>query len=342
MEQSISEVPKVSPEQVRHGFRNETYEIESTRVNVSWKEFSPTNKEAPQDEAVLFLAGWSAGTAKTLEHLSQRFAEDSGKKAFLVTTRPEKVVPDSLYKEAAAIRNLIVEKGLKKVIIAGHSEGGIKAVDLIDILQKENQNIEIQGLILLDPVGLYEQRKMELVKKFSLDTAVTTPITLTKNLLKNPSLILKYLQASSDIIFNMAKEMAKTKVVGYPKKLLSQIREMAKANTHYADVKCPIVLIQGEKDPVSDHERVMPSAEDPKLLSGRRKILKDTFFPNSPQVDMLVPKKLGHHGIPHFRAELISKVSIGLLKRFLRTQQSPAQPIAQPTAPASQGETSQS
>lgn len=333
--ESVPEVPQKSAEQDKNVLQERSYEIADTKVNVSWKEFSPTNKEAPQDEAILFLTGWSAGTAKTLEHLSQRFAEDSGKKAFLVNTRPEKVVSDSLYKEAEAIRNMIVEKGLKKIILAAHSEGGSKAVDLIDILQKENQNIDIQGLILLDPVGLYEQGKVELVSKFGLDTIINTPMALTKNLLKNPSLVLKYLQAGSDIIFNISREMARTKVVGYPNKLWRQIAEMAKANTHYQDVKCPVVLIQGEQDPVSSHEKVIPIAEDPKSLSGRRKILKDTFFPNSPQVDMLVPKKLGHHGIPHFRAESISNASIGLLKKSWRTQQFPARP----TSSVSQGET---
>lgn len=379
MEQSISEVPKVSPEQVGHDFRNKTYEIKSTRINVSWKEFSPIPKEPkegkplaeiPQDEAILFLPGWSAKTAETINHLTQAFANDSGRTALSITTRPEKVVPDSLYKEAAAIRNLIVEKGLRKIILAAHSEGGIKAVDLISILQKD-QNIKVEGLILLDPVGLYEQGKMELALKFSLDTLISTSITLTKNLRKNPSLILKYLQASSDIIFNMAKEMAKTKGIGYPAKLWSQIGEMAKANTHYQDVKCPVVLIQGADDPVSSADRIISKEEraryaqeakervdhardlakrfktdrfshDPAWRDERNQAVQKAFFPNSPDVHWLVPEKIGHHGLPYFREESISNASIGLLKRFLRTHQSPAQPASQPaTVPASQGNTLQ-
>lgn len=335
MESPPSETPIVSPEQVKHGFQNKIYAIEGAKVNVSWKEFSPLSEdgkrlaEIPHDEAVLFLPGWSAKNAGTLSNLVQNFADDSKKSAFLITTRPKKIVPNSLYSESQAIRNLTVEKGLKKITLAAHSEGGIKAVDLIDILQRENPDVEIQGLILLDPVGLYKQGKMELAGKFSLDTAVSTPITLTRNLLKDPSLWLKGLQATSDIIFNIAKEMVKARGIGYPTKLWSQIAEMARENTHYQDVRCPVVLIQGEQDPVSSHERIIPTPEDPKSLPGRRKILKDTFFPNSPRVDMLIPKKNGHHGIPHFRAESISNASLGLLVRYWRTQQS----LSQPTSP---------
>lgn len=328
MESSGTEEQAKTPEQGRNMFQNRTYEIDSNKITVSWREFSPTNKESPQDEAVIFLPGWSAGNARTLDNLVQQMSEDSERKSFLITTRPEKVMQDSLYQEAQAIKKLIVEKGLKKIILAGHSEGGSKAVNLIDILQKENPEINIEGLILLDPVGLYEQGGLELAGKFALDSMIKT----TGSLARHPSLAIKGLQASSDIIFNMAKEIAATKVVGYPNRLLNQIKEMARANTHYEDVKCPVVLIQGEQDPVSSHERVIPTeqeAEDPnKRLIPRRKILKETFFPNSPQVDMLVPRKIGHHGIPHFRSEQISRVTLGLLERYWRTQNKvPTQPF---------------
>ncbi|MDE1925119.1 MAG: hypothetical protein KGH79_02980, partial [Patescibacteria group bacterium] len=98
------------------------------------------------------------------------------------------------------------------------------------------------------------------------------------------------------------------------------VEAAAKINEHYAEVKCPVVLIQGEQDPVSSHKRIIPNEEDPKLLLKRREILKETFFPNSPQVDMLVPQKLGHHGLPHFRADTVAKTSLYMLDRYWRKQ----------------------
>lgn len=312
------EIPKVSPEQTRNAFQNHSYEIEGNKINVAWKEFSPVSEDASRDEAILFFPGWSAKAAPTLDNLVQNFADDSGKTALSVTTMLEKVIPNSLFQEAAAIRNMIVEKGLKKVILAAHSEGGAKAVNLISILQQENQNVEVEGLILLNPVGLYEQGKMELASKFILDALVKT----TGSLIEHPSLAIKGLQVSSDIIFNIVREMGSAKIVGYPKKLLNQIGEMAKANTHYADVKCPVVLIQGADDPVSSPDRTI-AKEDGKNLGSvwsdkRNQIVKETFFRNSSEVHWLVPEKIGHHGMPHFRPESIANASIGLLKRYWR------------------------
>ncbi|MDO8664796.1 MAG: alpha/beta hydrolase [Candidatus Liptonbacteria bacterium] len=298
---------------------SETVDVGGEKITVSWKEFSPAkNAEVPTDSAVVFFPGWSAGGAETLNHLTQRFAEESGNNAFSITTRAEKVIPDSLYQEAKAVREIIIEKGLKQITLAGHSEGGSKAVNLIDILQKENPDIFIRGLALLDPVGLYEQSQRELIGAFAKDTMVNTPATAAKNFLKDPSLTVKALQAGSDIIFNIAREI-KMGGMEYIARFHALL-EIAKANKRYAKVKCPVVLIQGEQDPVSSHDRVIPSEKDPVLLSKRREILKNTFFPNSPQVDMLVPKKIGHHGLPHFRADEVAKTSIYMLDRYWRKQ----------------------
>jgi pimeloyl-ACP methyl ester carboxylesterase len=329
---------KTYPEQAKHNSQSKTYEIEGAKINVSWKEFFPTNKDAPQDEAILFLPGWSAGTAKTLRHLSQRFAEDSGTNVLSITTRTEKVIPDSLYEEAKAIRNLIIEKGLKKITIASHSEGGIKAADLIDILQKENQDIDIQGLILLDPVGLYEQNRAKFTVTFIQDITINTVGDLAGNLIKDLLLghselvrrdlqaTVKGTQALTDVIANIAKEMAKTRITGYPKKIWSQISEMAKTNTHYQDIKCPVVLIQGEKDPVSSPEKVLP--EKSESISEGREILKNAFFPNSRHVNLLVGKKIPRHGMYHFRPDSISNASLGLLRRYWRGQRSSDRNVA--------------
>ena len=70
-----------------------SYEVENSKIAVTWKEFVPQKEGPLNDRAVIFLSGWSAGTAETLEDLTQDFAEHSSGKAFLVTTRPEKNIP---------------------------------------------------------------------------------------------------------------------------------------------------------------------------------------------------------------------------------------------------------
>lgn len=317
---------------------NKQYEVDGRRIGVIVKEFSPS-KEISPDGAVIFLPGWSAGTAKTLDQLNQRFAEDSGGKSYSITTRPEQVIPDSLYQEARAIQKFIEEKGLKKIILGGHSEGASKAADLIDILQRENPDIDVEGLIALDPVGLYKQGRSELVANFAVDSMVKTPMTLVgenlrhrvirvKRAFREPSGMTiknalvprpitkdvflgtkRAISASLDIVGNMPKQLAP------PNRLSNQIEEMAEENPRYREIKCPVVLVQGAGDMVSSPGRVIPDKEDRKSWSVRRRVLKETIFPNSSDVSMLVAQKYPRHGLPHFRPEQIVKVALYQLNR---------------------------
>lgn len=90
---------------------------------------------------------------------------------------------------------------------------------------------------------------------------------------------------------------------------------MVKKNTDLDKITCPVVLIQGAEDIVSSPRRVISSDEMRKLWSTRRQFLKEVFFPNVEDVSMLTPERLGHHGIPHFRAEQIAKVALYQLNR---------------------------
>lgn len=328
---------KIGGEQEKNEYQTKTYEINGEKFDVSWKEFNPKeNENPPQGQAVFFLPGWAAGDAKTLDVLMDEFAKTSGKKSFMVTSRSEGIVEDSLTKEAEAIRQLVKEKGITNITLAAHSQGGSKSANLISFLQKENPEVTIEGLILLDPVGVYGQQEGELTKNFVKDTLIDTPEMIAKDYMDNRPFEQKRraksslkpavmaLEAGSDIVFNIVKEVKKNGLKNYfSKKLKGQIAEMAKANPNYAEIKCPIVLIQGAKDSVSRHNRIIPEKEDPKFLTKRREILKK-IFKNSPNVDMLVPEKMGHHGLPHFRPKDVAESSIFLLKRYWRDQKKSA------------------
>ena len=122
----------------------QVYNIEGENISVKVnKEARPNVEGFKDDEAVLFLPGWSAGTAKTLNFLTERFATDNRSAAYSLTTRPEHVIPDSLYQEARALNEWLKGRKVKKVVLVGHSEGGSKAVNLVDILQRENLDIKV-------------------------------------------------------------------------------------------------------------------------------------------------------------------------------------------------------
>lgn len=295
-------------------FGKAVYTVDGKEISVNWKEVVPG-----REKAFVFLPGWSAGGSLTIEDLCKEFGQEGESAAFSITTNPEGSANVSQYQEAQAIKQFLEEIGVKDLVLGGHSAGGSKAVDLVDILQRESPETKINGLVLLGPVGLYDQGKMELAAKFAQDSTLNTPITVAKNLLQNPGLLVKALQAGTDIVFNIAREIGATKGIGYPQRFLGQLREMVTKNTRLDEIRCPVVLIQGEEDPVSSPEKTVPG-EDRNLWSTRRRFLKDAFFPNAADVSMLVAKKLGHHGFPHFRPEQVAKTAMYLLNRHKETK----------------------
>src|SRR5579884_4072715 len=100
----ISEVGLKAVEQ-EDNITRKKFEVEGTPIQVSWKEFTPTSeKVADPSKLVMFFPGWSMGeSVKSAKDLNQTFADVSGERTLSVTSRPDSVIPNSLYKEAEAI-----------------------------------------------------------------------------------------------------------------------------------------------------------------------------------------------------------------------------------------------
>lgn len=106
------ETTEVGLEQNNKGVGRKKYEIEGTGIDVSWKEFRP-KKEMPikSDQAVIFLTGWGVDErSKSVQDLAQAFADHSDGAALAVQTRPDVNIPESLRKQAEAIREMIRER----------------------------------------------------------------------------------------------------------------------------------------------------------------------------------------------------------------------------------------
>lgn len=305
------------------------YATEAGPVEVQWKKFEAAEKregQTPENEkltkAILFLPGWAmTAESKSLQPLSQSFADYAEAPTYDIFTRSENVSGgDMLYNEAEAIRKFIEEKGLSDIIISGHSQGGDKAIDLVNLLQEKNPNVKVKGLILMDSVGVHEQGKAELAAKFTQDSVVGTPMSVSKQTIGigkyfkgEKSFLPRSLKVGADAVFGIIKEMGKSGT-GYPKRFLNEVANMAKFNERIKDVRVPVVLVHGEKDPISDYEKVAP-VEKP---SEREEFLKKNLFKNSPYVKMVVAEKAGHHGLPLFRSESVARASLYMLERFYR------------------------
>lgn len=321
------------------------YDVEGTSIHLGWKEFNPSKGPAKAGKAVIFLTGWAVNEkSKSIQDLSQGFADSSQAVSYAVQTRAEKPALDSLEKEAEAVKRFIKEKGISEVILAGHSQGGIKAADLAVMLQEE-EGVKVDGLILMESVGLYNQT--DLTSAFIKDagkTLVNSTATVLGSIKdKHPSFDLanKGSRAGIDIAQGILKEAANSTLhlQSYKERLAKEVAEMSRANPKLREVKVPVVMVQAAQDLVSNIERIVPPYEVKvnatqeedgmnRLIEQRKAreaYIKQNYFPNSPDVSLVVPTKIPHHGLPLFRSQSVANAAIGLLERSQR-------PVAAPQA----------
>ncbi len=309
-----------------------TYDLETgARIKLQFKEFSSDmDKNSEVDEehienTIIFLPGWEVGAQdSSTERIGKTFAKSSGSAAVAVTTVSEKTgtsnvkeSSDMLYEEAIAVSKYIKEKQFKNITLVGYSVGGNKAIDIAHILQ-EDPDIEINGLVLLASVGIYEQSPRELTRNLLKDSFVKTPKRLVQ---QNPQGFKEWFQVATDVGAHLTMNMITSK--GDIGKVRRGITEMARINPRIGEIKVPVVLISGSDDRVSDAEKLVPIEEGRASIQSRELYLKEHLFVQSPSVQMLVPEKMGNHGLPYFRAESVADTSLYLLKRFHRSNSDP-------------------
>jgi hypothetical protein len=143
---------------------SKTYDIEHTRVLVTWRECLPKDKELLPSKAILFFPGWPLrAESASIRRLTEELANNSAMRIYILHTRSEQIIPASLYQEAQAVCKFLMEMQFTQITLVGYSQGCIKAIDTIIILQAMNPDICIDGLILVVPVGLNEIGSGELL-----------------------------------------------------------------------------------------------------------------------------------------------------------------------------------
>lgn len=299
-----------------------TYNIDGINVNVDWMRFLPETNNGeiikPFEKGVLYFNGWSMPSdAKSSEilvkTLAQETVKDGGSLAMSISTRAENISESSLPTEAKAIVELIKEIGLKEVVLAGHSKGGQKAANVVAQIQRSEPDIKVDGLLLFCPVGLYEQGNLELTRKF-WGHAFTQGLKSQSS--KKTSGV--YGTLTKDISKEMIKEIKRSKL-NYPKRVISEIAEMAKSDPAFSEVECPVILIQGQNDPVSSPGKLAESVIKTKTdgFSITQNEILAKIFPKSPYVRQIFGKRLGGHTLPNYRIA-VAKVALYLQRRYQR------------------------
>lgn len=343
------------------------YQFESgVSVEVRSSEYRPQkNERAEQNEseagrAVILMGGWGNTRLASMNELSQAFADSSGANTYLVSTRSleqgNKIAgetPDFLFEEARAVSKFILERGLKKVTITGQSQGADRAMNVVQILQ-DNPDISVDGLVLLGPMGLYEQEAWSLTKNFIKHFGVEVPKAVKASRGADASFIhglAKNSETRASPDEPTAKEIEKDATrdgvvthldalkaswknpAALVRRTASEVQEMAHRNQSAAELHVPIVLITGTDDTIAERERIVPEDEETKLrkelgesgerdktLAAREKYLRENIFPQSPYVRMVVPEKMGNHLVQIYRPQAVAKVSTFLLDRYWRKQ----------------------
>ncbi len=342
-----SETAASIPSQKELAWTSYHYEIDGVGVEVGINEYLPkdteTSEETDPQKAVIFFPGWPVkGKAKSYRELNQSFADHSSAKTLVIDTKVEKVVPNSLLLEAKAVQKFTEDSGFKKITVGGYSEGGAKAINLAALL-RDGPGIKVEGLILLSPVGVYEQSGAELAKRFIRDSLIDTPATAVKEIFKRPRSWRNALKAGStgmDVVMAMLGEMQETgNPLLYLTKVKSELRDMVALNPRLEDINVPVVLIQGVKEIASDPRRVISTEEQDKIDQAIKErhqnykqgaeeeldwsdpvgnVLRENLFPNSPYVRRVLAEKWGEHGVPLYRSDSVAKAALYIIERSKR------------------------
>ncbi len=297
--------------------------IDEIDVTVHAQHISPFLESGKEGEALIFLPGWEVSvTDKTTIDMGTEFAENGHTQVYMLTAEGKKMQPkqDNTSAErgedieARALAEFIKEKGITQVTLAGYSWGGEKAITLAHVL-KDSPQLSVQGLILLSPVGLYDQQPRELTKNLIQDSFISMPkeIASDKNISSN---FKKWFHVATDVGKGLMRNTARQgSMVG---RIRKDVTAMSEKNPYLEEVDVPVVIVTGEHDSVSDSTKIVT---DNKVKNHEREaFLKENLFPQSPFVRMVVAEKMGNHGLAHFRSKQVANATLYLLERYHREQ----------------------
>lgn len=324
---------------------NKIYDLGHTQIAVIWQEILTPGGDAASNKAVLFLPGWPLKEpVETLRRVGEQIARSSQMRTYVVYTKNQQIVPNSSYPEAKAVCEFLAEMHLTQITLVGYSQGGIKAIDTIVLLQQAaNLDICVEGLILINSAGLNEVNAWKFVVTQVVDLTLKTWLAILEESLSKPSLREKLaalkenvaleMRGSRDFLGAVWKEV-RPSLRGFFTRLREEIDETISRSPYLDRIEVPIVLVQGAKDHSFDTEnlRTRPgrqSAHDDSRgatskgsfsssKDNRRQIFAVNLFPHSPYVRAVRAQKFGTHLLPVFRPKGVAQASFYLLQRFRR------------------------
>lgn len=315
---------------------SEVFITEGSKVKVSWAKFTPEGKEIHDPKkVVIFLPGWSfQAKSPVTQDLPKYLSNEFGLATYDIDTVASKISPNALGLEAKAIRDFITQKlvGINEVTIFGHSEGGIKAANLAAILEQENPQIKINGVVLASSMGFYRQSFPELAKNF----VIINPKVESQN--QNPAVSH---MPMSQVIFELAKSLLediRATKLKYPAMLVAQMKQLVSVDQAIMRIKSPVLILAADLDFVSNHREYLPKEEIENRLAepmpakdktrevmvrnsaAREQYLREQVMPQAKQVKFfLATRYSGHGAIPVERAKQTAYIVSRIFDRMRRS-----------------------
>lgn len=324
------------------------------------------NKEKEESgEVVLFLVGapMRAAASVTWAH-PQDLADEFKVSAYEVDARPVGAYKgNAIDLEVEAIRDFIKSKKFTKVTIVAHSIGVPKAFELAAILEQNDPDIKVNGIVANNPVGLYEQDKLDILKRYKADgdnqgleqnrnpqpryTEVTRPrheslLTSSSQRPEDSGLPIQSRHESlpkviAQLVGSMVKDFRDTGV-GYKKFLEDQLDVATKVSPYLAQVKAPILFLLSSEDQVAQMDRIFPEELRNPVTNRsqiaargkeRDKYMKDHYAKKSERVMVIEASKFPTHiATTVQRSESSAWVGSRIFDRLVRTFQSDQQKAA--------------
>jgi pimeloyl-ACP methyl ester carboxylesterase len=291
----------------------------SKHITLRWRYLALRHitSSGPPDERIFFFPGWmmDAVTSGSLQPLAVCYARKTDLPVQIIST-----TGGPLDEQSAAAASFISSTCVRKAILIGHSEGGIRASRTAVALQERYPSIEIEGVILLNSVGLMTRPLFGLIVRFIEDFGRTGPAIVWDRLLRGDRgmpgrleiAVFAGLDILAGIIFNTP--------VGRNRRLRKSPVELARHNPALGEITAPVILLHTTGDITSMDEvlvHALISLDQPdgaqlrisrSAKSRARKLIKDmsleekgsllqrTLLPRSEYVRLIISE--GTHSYP--------------------------------------------
>ncbi|MFA6353396.1 MAG: alpha/beta hydrolase [Candidatus Paceibacterota bacterium] len=309
----------------------EKFKTKEGDITLKWNIFKPDNfkkgENIKPDRVVIFLPGVGLDSdSSSVVESAQDFANASKTISYSISTRTDNPkIENSQAVQAEAIRQFMISHNLQEVTLVGNSQGANKAIELAAILEKEEggeAKIQVRGLILTNPAGLYEQDSKTMKTNFTKDALINTPQSWLK---KGGSLsaVGRTIRVGADIGVYIAKEIV-TAPGEFTDRANREAKEASMLNNNTAEIKAPVVVVLGADDLVFDSKKIIPDDShglhedhDKRLaLQNKRNEALKKIFPNSSNIKVLEATKSSTHGLHYARSRTVANASIEMLKRM--------------------------